>query len=409
MDAREARALRSAPVCAVAWRYPTMVRIKEWKKNGRTGWEVDIRITLPDGSRLRERIKSPVSSKSATLRWAQQREAVLLAQGGLKPKITNSKAPTLAEFWPDFVEGYVNANRGKFSSQRARESIFKTHFKPWHDLPLSAITDEEVQKLKGRLRDRAPKTTNNVLVCLSVVLKTAVEWGRLAAMPCKVRLVKVVRNTKPAFWENDHLQRLVEAASSRTSDLVTVLLGADAGLRRGEVIGLEWPDIDFGRGTLTVRRTVYRGVVGTPKGCAERTIPLTPRLKAALQAHRHVAGARVLVDATDESVRSTMERLSRRAGLPSGTRMKRGKEVPRWLGLFHKLRHTFCTRLAMAGVPPRTIQALAGHVSIETTMRYMHVSERAPADAIRALASAGRGAVGETKAGVAENLSETAN
>jgi integrase len=391
-------------VCAVAGRYPTMVRIKEWKKNGKAGWEVDLRITMPDGTRVRERRKSPVTSRSATARWAHQREAEILAHGGRAPTSANTQAPTLAEFWPDFVEGYVRANRGKFSSQRARESIFNTHLKPWHDLPLTEITDQEVQKLKGRLADRAPKTTNNVLVCLSVVLKTAVEWNRLAAMPCRIRLVKVPKNVKPAFYDDDQLARLVAAASARTSDLVTVLLGADAGLRRGEVIGLEWTDIDLPRGTLTVRRAVYRGIVGTPKGNAERILPLTSRLAAALQAHRHSDGPRVVVAATDECIRSAMERLSRRAGLPAGTRMKRGKEVPRWLGLFHKLRHTFCTRLAMAGVPPRTIQALAGHVSIETTMRYMHVSARAPADAIRMLDAVTRGDVGETGSGPSESL-----
>lgn len=382
-----------------------MVRIKEWKKNGKKGWEVDLRITLPDGTSVRERVKSPASSRSATETWARQREATIIAQGGRKKKRLESAAPapTLAEFWPDFVEGCVRANRGKFSSQRARQSIFNTHFKPWHDLPLSAIDDEEVQKLKGRLVDRSPKTTNNVLVCLSVVLKTAVEWKKLPALPCRIRLVKVLKNSKPDFYDDDQLARLVAAASSRTSDLVTVLLGADAGLRRGEVIGLEWRDIDSARGTLTVRRAVYRGVIGTPKGSAERVVPLTPRLKAALTAHRHLAGPRVMDGATDESIRSAMERLARHAGLPAGTRMKRGKEVPRWLGQYHKLRHTFCTRLAMAGVPPRTIQALAGHVSIETTMRYMHVTARAPADAIRALDSMAGGDVGETGSGSAEN------
>lgn len=398
-----------------------MVKLRKYRRRGApTGkWEVDVRVELPNGEVFRQRVlyrDSP--SKVEARAWAEEREhhVKALARQGLDLEAirralqgTKEEGPTLESFWPDFVEGYAKANREKYSTLRSRESIYLAHLEPrWGTLPLSAITDEEVQKLKGALADRSPKTVNNVLVCLSVMLKAAVEWKRLAAMPCKIRLVKVLKNTKPDFYDDEQLARLVAAASSRASDLVTVLLGADAGLRRGEVLGLEWTDVDFPRGALTVRRAVYRGVVGTPKGGAERTIPLTARLKAALQGHRHLAGPRVFVDATDESIRSTMERLSRRAGLPAGTRTKRGKEVPRWLGLYHKLRHTFCTRLAMAGVPPRTIQALAGHVSIETTMRYMHVTADAPADAIRALDACVRGGGVEAQSGAAEKAKEDA-
>src|SRR5690242_19182471 len=91
------------------------------------------------------------------------------------------------------------------------------------------------------------------------------------------------------------MERLVQAASGRTDDLVTVLLSADAGLRRGEVIGLEWNDLDVKRGELTVQRAVYRGVVDTPKGGKTRTIPMTSRHRAALQAtsaSRRPAGPR---------------------------------------------------------------------------------------------------------------------
>ncbi len=268
--------------------------------------------------------------------------------------------------------------------------------------------------------DHAPKTTNNILVCLSVVLKTAVAWKRISAMPCSIKLVKVPENIKPDIYDDDQLSRLVAAASSRTSDLVTVLLGADAGLRRGEAIGLGWDDIDLQRGTLTVRRAVYRGVVGTPKGNAERTIDLTPRLKAALQAHKPAevyelasqkpldTNARVLVGASDESIRSTMERLSRRAGLPAGTRMKRGKEVPRWLGLYHKLRHTFCSRLAARNVPLLSIKKVAGHKNIATTMRYLHPSEDATKQAIQALERPAVGSWLAAESGAAGNMKETA-
>ncbi len=61
-------------------------------------------------------------------------------------------------------------------------------------------------------------------------------------------------------------------------------------------------------------------------------------------------------------------------------------------GRVHKLRHSFCMMLAVAGVAPRTIQALAGYVSIET-MRYMHVAKAAPAQAIAALDRFGGGGV----------------
>jgi hypothetical protein len=52
-----------------------MVRVKEWKRNGKQGWEVDLRLIMPDGKRFRERVKSPVTSRSGTVRWAQAREA----------------------------------------------------------------------------------------------------------------------------------------------------------------------------------------------------------------------------------------------------------------------------------------------------------------------------------------------
>ena len=55
---------------------------------------------------------------------------------------------------------------------------------------LDAITTDDVQKLKHRLRDRAPKTVNNVLTVLSVLLKKAVEWNVIEHVPCTIRLVR---------------------------------------------------------------------------------------------------------------------------------------------------------------------------------------------------------------------------
>ena len=72
------------------------------------GWEVDIRVQLPDGSVIRERKKAAASSKQAAQKWAESRERVLLVHGKPKPaKEDVQKIPTLKEFALRFLDGYV--------------------------------------------------------------------------------------------------------------------------------------------------------------------------------------------------------------------------------------------------------------------------------------------------------------
>ncbi len=65
---------------------------------------MDLALRLPDGTPIRERVKAPVSGKSAALRWAQDREGQILAQKGRKPK-DERRVPTLTEFKPRFIDG----------------------------------------------------------------------------------------------------------------------------------------------------------------------------------------------------------------------------------------------------------------------------------------------------------------
>ena len=90
-------------------------------------WEVDIRLLLSDGSKLRERRQAPVPGKSAARRWAQERERVLLKDGeAARRLVINKEVPTLKEFAPRFVEGYVQANQYKPSGIAAKEAERKT-------------------------------------------------------------------------------------------------------------------------------------------------------------------------------------------------------------------------------------------------------------------------------------------
>src|SRR5258708_7258440 len=138
------------------------------------GWEVDIRVVSPDGTRhKRERKHAPISSRTAVGRWAAARERVLFERLLSPPKDHPRKeVPTLEDFAPRFVDGHARANRQKPSGIASKETILATHLVPFlGSKRLDAITTEQVQQLKRNLKHRAAKTVNNVLTVLNVLLK----------------------------------------------------------------------------------------------------------------------------------------------------------------------------------------------------------------------------------------------
>lgn len=340
---------------------------------GNGSWEADIRLRLPNGQRHRDRKILRKISKSAAQRWAEDRQRHLLQHGPEQPK---KEVPTLEDFGARFLDD-ARANRQKASGFAAKALILRVHLNPWlGQRRLDTITNEDVQRLKAHLGNRSPKTVNNILTVLNTLLRKAVEWDVMEQMPCAVRLLKI---NKPsvAFYDFEDYERLVESAKavSKEAQLI-VLLGGEAGLRSGEMVALEWGDIDFKRRLLTVQRNVWEGQVDTPKGGRNRFVPLTSRLEAALRAARHLRGPRVLYRQDGEafsemSITSEGGRAAHRAGVP-------------WNGP-HRLRHTFCSHLAMRGAAPRAIQELAGHASITTTQRYLHLSPAARESAINLL------------------------
>jgi integrase len=338
------------------------------------GWEVDIRVALPDRTVIRERRKAPTRSESGARRWGLAREKEILLHGPAKPR---KEVPTLTEFYPRFLEGYARANRLKPSAIVAKESICRVHLGPMLGAKrLDAITNEDVQRLKAHLSDRAPKTVNNVLSVLSRMLKVAVEWNILDGMPCQMRLLRVPQ-TQAEFYDFEDYSRLVEAAQAIHAQAhLVVLLGGDAGLRCGEMLALEWPDVDLRRRQLRIQRSDWRGNVTATKSGRPRAVPVTARLEKALRGHKHLRGPRVLCHEdgsplTHTSLRNLTQRAARKAGLA-----KHG---------LHLLRHTFCSHLSMRGAPARAIQELAGHQELSTTQRYMHLSPAAIESAIRLL------------------------
>jgi integrase len=347
---------------------------------------VDIVFEHADGRLQRVRKVAPVQTQRGAEAYERQLRAELL-----NPSPKRKEVPTLEAFAPRFIEGHAKANRQKASGVQTKENLLRRHLLPMFGrLPLDQITDERVARLKARLRDRNRKTLNNNLTVLSMLLKVAVKWKVLGAMPCTIELVKV-SNTTPEFYEFEDYARLVDAAARiGTRELLVVLLGGDAGLRRGEMMGLRWSDVDFRRGQLRIEQAAWRRskreaieanapqwTVDTPKSGHGRIVPMTQALSSALLKHRHLRGERVLTledgaPVPGHTLRDWLEAAQRRAGL-------------RVMGSLHKLRHTFCSHLAMKGAPPKAIQELAGHESLTTTLRYMHLSPGARDQAIALL------------------------
>lgn len=356
-------------------------------------WEIDIRLRLPNGRRHRDRKTLRGVSKSAAQRWAEDRQRHLLQHGPARP---SKEVPTIAEFQERFIDGYARANRQKPSGIAAKQMILRMHLLPiLGDKRLDTVTTEDVQRLKAALKSKAPKTINNVLTVLNVMLKQAVEWAVIERVPCSVKLVPVPKAVTRFYDVAEYEQLVTAAAEIDPETYLIVLLGGQAGLRCGEMIALAWADVDLRKPQLCVRQSDWNGHVTSPKSGKPRWIPLTTRLAEALKRHRHLRSSRVLARPdgsawTRQLVQYRVTRAARRAGLPK-------------LGV-HALRHTFCSHLSMRGAPVNSIRELAGHGELSVTQRYMHLSPSALEAAIRLLEVPGRGCIGETVVGPTANV-----
>lgn len=283
--------------------------------------------------------------------------------------------PTLAEFKAEFLD-WAGAHN-KPSEVEGKAMVLRRHLLPaFGNMRLGEIRRREIDRYKAAKSRHGlcPKTINNTLGVLSKLLKLAVQWEVIDHAP-PVGLLKTV---KPAFdfLTFDEADRLLCAAESEPDALTMILVAVRTGLRQGELLALQWDDVDLVKGMLQVRRAVARGIVGTPKSNRARFVSLSPHTVRGLRAHRHLRGELVFCREdgsmlTKGECRHPLWRACKRAGL-------------RRIG-WHVLRHTFASHLAMRGKPMKVIQELLGHATMEMTMRYAHLAPAVHRDAVAAL------------------------
>jgi integrase len=339
---------------------------------------IDIDYEHPDGRRERVRKTSPVQTQRGAERYERDLRSALLDGTYGKEAEPDVPVPTLSEFQDRFIEEYCEANKHKPSGIDSKRSIFKNYLLPlFASRRLDTFSASDEDKLKKHLMKFTPATYNNAATVLNSVLKAAARWKVTRDIPHRFLLLKR-QKARPRFYDFDQYQWLVEAAEKIDPRIhLLVLIGGDAGLRRGEIIALEWVHVDLRRGLLTVEQSEWKGKVTETKGRKYRVVPMTTRLRDALTAHRHLRGPRVLY--TDEGETVTAKVLQNWVA-----KAQRRAEL-KHTGALHILRHTFCSHLAMKGASAISIQALAGHEDLQTTLGYMHLAKGETERAIRLL------------------------
>ena len=358
------------------------------RRDPKTGVErefliVDVDYEHPDGTRQRVRKVPPVQTR----RGAEQYERDLrqaLADGSYRREEEPADSqpppvPVVTEFWKEFVSTYVEVNN-KPSEIAQKKLIFKYHIDPvLGAIPLDEIVTR-IEPFKSVLRAKGlkAKTVNNILTVVSKMLRYAEERRVIPEAP-RIRLLKIPP-CEFDFLTFEEFETLLEGACEEPDWYAAILVAGEAGLRRGEVIGLERRDIDFDAGNIKVMRSIWRGHVVAPKSGRSRIVPMTDRVAAALKAVRHLRGPRVFCQMDGKPMTQglthwPLRRACKRAGL----------RMISW----HVLRHTFCSHLAMRGAAPTAIQELAGHESFETTKRYLHLAPVMLRETVRLLEGRG--------------------
>ncbi len=230
---------------------------------------------------------------------------------------------------------------------------------------------------------RSPKTIGNALVPLKRMLRDAVRWGYISANPAvEVERPRVEsRHDEMRCLDAAEVARLLDAAAADPFGHALLLCAATTGVRRGELLGLRWGDVDWTRGRIFVRRSIGgRGVVQQPKTrTSVRAIAMPATLASTLKRHRMAVAGKELDDYVFPSEAGTPldgRNVARRFLEPA---LKRAR-LPqmRW----HDLRHTYASLLIAQGAHPKLIQEQLGHASVSITLdRYGHLMDQSVGDA----------------------------
>ncbi|MDX2105772.1 MAG: tyrosine-type recombinase/integrase [Candidatus Melainabacteria bacterium] len=301
----------------------------------------------------------------------------------------------------------ASLKNGVSNAKNVEETMnsLKRGFPEFHSLGLDEITPLAIEKWKQRKSQEGlkPSSIKRQLNNLQACLNRAVKWGALSQSPFdRVEKVKIDSSPKVRYLTEQEETKLREQLDVREHRIKTgrasanewrsergyslyndlseqefadylrpaVLLSLNTGLRRGELLGLKWSDIDFERKNLTVSGEVA-------KDGETRHIALNEEALQVLKMWKQQPGVKSqwVFHGKDgqpfQNLRKSWVEVLKRADI---------KDF-RW----HDLRHTFASKLVMAGVDLNRVRALLGHSDYKMTLRYAHLAPKDMQEAVNKL------------------------
>jgi len=304
-----------------------------------------------DGRRKREKIGK--SRKLAETVLAKRK--VQIAEGKFLD-IKKDLKVKFCEITPLYLKNYCRTNNKQSTVERKNGiiSYFNNIFGQKYIYEISALDIEDYKRTRLEA-GKAIATINKELSVLRNILNTAAEWGKLRKAPPKIRLLKE-NNQRIRYLDEDEEILLFNACPEFLKPIIEVAL--NTGMRRGEILGLKWKDIDFDQKNITLSDT---------KSGERRQVPMNSTvadilsdIKKKSESDYVFPGNDIETHISKSYVSHKFESVIRQAGIENFK--------------FHDLRHTFASRLVMKGVNLKVVQELLGHKTFNMTLRYAHLS-----------------------------------
>jgi len=331
------------------WNYPFGSVYVRPTRSGKEKWHIYYRVST--GKYVRKAVKDATSRQEALkILHKKATEALADSNGIRKPK-----DQTFAEFAKTYLDNTKHLKDWANNDYRINRNLLPYFGK----FSLKDITAEHIEAYRRKRLDTvrfknkkkiSPLTTNRELALLKVMFSKAVDYGYASSNPVKkVKMISESDSARERILTPAEERTLLEKAPQHFRPFLTIAL--NTGMRRGEILSLKWPQIDFGK------RLVY--VIKT-KSSRNRFVPMNDTLYQTLRSLKSEANGTEKVYPF-KYVQGVFEKARVDAGL-NGLRL-------------HDLRHTFATRLIQSGADPFTVQRILGHSTITMTMRYVHPSE----------------------------------